>query len=69
MTESLIPPTCPTGWTCPKCGRVWAPWVICCECSQPPKVVPDLDQWDSTGIFTEPTGFTPPKVRYGTTSL
>ena len=20
------------GWICPKCGRVWAPWVPRCDC-------------------------------------
>ncbi len=20
------------GWICPKCGRVWAPWVPSCDC-------------------------------------
>jgi uncharacterized OB-fold protein len=23
------------GWQCPKCGRVWAPWVQQCTCTQP----------------------------------
>lgn len=21
------------GWICPKCGRVWAPWVMSCICN------------------------------------
>ena len=25
-------PTIPTGWVCPKCGKVNAPWVAACEC-------------------------------------
>ena len=20
------------GWVCPRCGRVWAPWVQACDC-------------------------------------
>jgi uncharacterized OB-fold protein len=27
------------GWTCPKCGRVWAPFVpSCAPCNNPPQV-------------------------------
>ena len=22
------------GWECPKCGKVWAPWIACCNCGQ-----------------------------------
>ena len=22
------------GWVCPKCGKVWAPWVDSCHCGQ-----------------------------------
>ena len=22
------------GWECPRCGRVWAPWVTSCDCSR-----------------------------------
>lgn len=22
------------GWQCPVCGKVHAPWVICCDCHQ-----------------------------------
>lgn len=22
-----------TGWICPKCGKVYAPWVSSCDCS------------------------------------
>ena len=21
------------GWTCPKCGKAWAPWIPSCDCS------------------------------------
>lgn len=21
-----------TGWKCPSCGQVWAPWVMKCDC-------------------------------------
>ncbi len=23
------------GWICPKCGRVWAPWMPSCSCTDP----------------------------------
>lgn len=23
------------GWICPKCGKVWAPWVPSCSCTDP----------------------------------
>jgi len=23
------------GWICPKCGRVWAPWIPSCSCTDP----------------------------------
>lgn len=27
----------PQGWVCPKCGRVYAPWVYtCAPCGNPP---------------------------------
>ena len=22
------------GWECPRCGKIWAPWVECCECTK-----------------------------------
>ena len=25
------------GWICPRCGKVHAPWVSCCDCSPPTK--------------------------------
>jgi hypothetical protein len=24
--------TTPKGWQCPKCGKVWAPSIPCCDC-------------------------------------
>lgn len=29
-----------TGWICPRCGRVHAPWVPSCDCSRVPAYVP-----------------------------
>lgn len=29
-----------TGWICPKCGRVHAPWVASCNCAAPSEYVP-----------------------------
>lgn len=23
-----------TGWECPRCGKVWAPWISQCDCSR-----------------------------------
>ena len=22
------------GWECPRCGKIWAPWVECCDCHE-----------------------------------
>ena len=27
------------GWECPRCGKVWAPWVECCDCRK--QTIPD----------------------------
>lgn len=34
-----------TGWICPKCGRVYAPWVKECEACNPVKVAPTPEPW------------------------
>lgn len=31
---SACPPPPATGWVCPRCGRVNAPWVAHCDCTQ-----------------------------------
>jgi hypothetical protein len=31
-TDNSVKATMPTGWVCPKCGRVNAPWVAACDC-------------------------------------
>ena len=33
--KEYIPPAEAKGWVCPRCGKVWAPWVRSCECSPP----------------------------------
>lgn len=30
----MIPPAHQTGWICPKCGRVLAPWMPGCNCAE-----------------------------------
>ena len=35
----------PSGWICPKCGRVYAPWVKECEACNPVKVAPTPEPW------------------------
>lgn len=34
-----------SGWICPKCGRVYAPWVKECEACNPVKVAPTPEPW------------------------
>jgi hypothetical protein len=33
------------GWICPKCGRVYAPWVKECEACNPVKTAPVVEPW------------------------
>jgi hypothetical protein len=43
------------GWVCPKCGRVWAPWVSTCNCGNIPRpvpVVPTMPHPSSPGTTT-----------------
>jgi uncharacterized OB-fold protein len=35
------------GWECPKCGRVYAPWVFACQnCSHKPKSFTTAGLWN-----------------------
>jgi len=35
QTTLATTPTTPSGWVCPRCGVVYAPWVRTCECRGP----------------------------------
>lgn len=40
-----------TGWICPKCGKVHAPWVPSCECNNISiQYGPNTGTGDTTGI-------------------
>lgn len=44
-----------TGWVCPKCGRVHAPWVANCECTNMSTyacVSTCEHDWECTGATT-----------------
>lgn len=32
--EWTAPSTSQQGWECPRCGKIWAPWVMQCNCSK-----------------------------------
>lgn len=34
-SRSVTPPVQQFGWTCPRCGQVWAPFIHCCVCPVP----------------------------------
>jgi uncharacterized OB-fold protein len=38
----------PMGWVCPRCGRVWAPWVAFCNCDTLKLESSDSTSSDST---------------------
>lgn len=33
------------GWECPRCGKVWAPWVECCDCRKQ-TITTTTSQWN-----------------------
>lgn len=39
-----------TGWICPVCGKVHAPWVPSCECSEQIKY--DINTYKTNGVDT-----------------
>ena len=34
------------GWECPRCGKIWAPWVECCECTRQTVTTTTTSQWN-----------------------
>ena len=36
------------GWECPRCGKIWAPWVECCECTRQTITTTTTSQWNVT---------------------
>lgn len=32
------------GWECPKCQRIWAPWVPVCNCTQLSPTIVDVNE-------------------------
>ena len=48
------------GWVCPRCGRVNAPWLPCCDCQATHRMTTYMQQ--TTGIkWTRDTTTTNPK--------
>jgi len=37
------------GWVCPKCGRVYAPWVPACSLCGPKKEARGTSYWNKSG--------------------
>ena len=50
------------GWICPRCGKVWAPWVAQCDCTSQPWQV----TCEGTGTFPATGNYNSQPTNYST---
>ena len=40
------------GWECPRCGKIWAPWISSCTCKRSTTTTTTTVTWDKAAIAT-----------------